>query len=155
MDTPATASSVSAASETLRAGIRRNAVALISLSVALFGTSCNTWRNQATEAHRNVREASFKLLEESGELQQVVLHRYYGGDHSEMNWIQGWGKATLIRDMAPLVSPSAQARAEALFVAWQERAGELESGEGDSARRIAASIDELNVTIRSELLALR
>ena len=141
--------------ESLRAGIRRNAVALISLSVALFSTGYNTWRNQATEAHRNVREASFKLLEEAGELQQVALHRYYGGDHSQMNWIAGWGKATLIRDMAPLISPAAQARAETLFVTWKERAGELESGEGDSAQRIAASIDELNGAVRAELLALR
>ena len=97
----------------MRASVRRNAVALISLSVALFSTSYNTWRNQATEAHRNVREASFKLLEQAGELQQLMQHRYYGGDHTQMNWIAGWGHATLIRDMAPLVSPAVQTRADA------------------------------------------
>jgi len=153
MNTPAPASDPAAPSRVL-AAVRRNAVALISLSVALFSTSYNTWRNQATEAHRNVREASFKLLEECGELQQLAQHRYYGGDHSQMNWIAGWGHATLIRDMAPLVSKDVQARADALFAAWKENAGELESGQGDSAQRVETAIDALTGEVRGELLAL-
>ena len=138
----------------LRASIKRNAVALISLTVALFSTSYNTWRNQSTEAHRNVREASFKLLEQAGELQQLMQHRYYGGDHSQMNWIEGWGRATLIHDMAPLVSPQVQQRGDALFAEWKAHAGELESGQGNSAQRIERAIDQLTGEIRSELLAL-
>jgi len=138
----------------LRASVRRNAVALISLSVALFSSGYNTWRNQSTEAHRNVREASFKLIEQAGELQQLMQHRYYGGDHSQMNWIAGWGHATLIRDMAPLVSPAVQQRADAVFAEWKAHAGELESGQGDSAQRIENAIDQLTGEIRSELLAL-
>ena len=140
---------------TLRESLRRNTVALISLAVALFSTSYNTWRNQTTESHRNVREASFKLLEECGELQQLAQHRYYGGDHSQMNWIAAWGKATLIRDMAPLVSPAVQARADKLFATWKETAGELEHGEGGSEQTIEAALDEVTVSIREELLALR
>ncbi|MBS0514042.1 MAG: hypothetical protein JSS16_01005 [Proteobacteria bacterium] len=144
-----------ASSSPVLAAVRRNAVALISLSVALFSTSYNTWRNQTTEAHRNVREASFVLLEQAGELQQLAQHRYYGGDHSQMNWIACWGKATLIRDMAPLVSKDVQTRAEAVFVAWKENAGELESGRGESAQHIEMAIDALTGEVRDELLALR
>lgn len=139
----------------LREGVRRNAVALISLCVALFGTSYNTWRNQTTEAHRNVREASFKLLEACGELQQLAQHRYYGGDHSQMNWIAGWGKATLIRDMAPLVSPSVQMRADRLFAVWKENAGELDSGQGESEQTIETALGDVTNAARAELLALR
>ena len=138
----------------LREGVRRNAVALISLAVALFGTTYNTWRNQTTEAHRNVREASFKLLETCGELQQLAQHRYYGGDHSQMNWIAGWGKATLIRDMAPLVSPATQARAEKLFAVWKENASELESGSGGSEQAVESALDAVAEAARMELLAL-
>ena len=136
------------------AAVRRNAVALISLSVALFSTSYNTWRNQTTEAHRNVREAAFKLIEQTGELQQLAQHRYYGGDHSQMNWIASWGRATLIRDMAPLVSPTVQASADRLFAAWKENSGELESGHGDSERAIESALDEVSTSIRAELLEL-
>ncbi len=144
----------SAPVDSLRTSLRRNAVALISLAVALFSTSYNTWRNQATEAHRNVREASFRLIEEAGGLAQVMQHRYYGGDHSQMNWIEGWGKATLIRDMAPLVSPAVQKRADTVFATWKECAGDLETGQGDSAQRIEKTLDDLNGEIRNELLAL-
>ena len=140
---------------TVRESLRRNAVALISLTVAIFSTSYNTWRNQTTESHRNVREASFKLLEECGELQQLTHHRYYGGDHSQMNWIAGWGKATLIRDMSPLVSPAVQARADKLFAAWKENASELERGEGNSEQAIESALDEVSISIREELLMLR
>jgi len=155
MNTPAPAPAREPSIEgSLRASVRRNAVALISLAVALFSTSYNTWRNQSTEAHRNVREAAFKLIEQAGELQQLMQHRYYGGDHSQMNWIAGWGHATLIRDMAPLVSPSVQQRADALFIEWKAHAGELESGQGDSAQRIDTAIDKLTGEIRGELLAL-
>ncbi len=143
-----------APAEPLRTSLRRNAVALISLSVALFGTSYNTWRNQSTESHRNIREASFRLIEEAGALHQVVQHRYYGGDHSQMNWIEGWGKVTLIRDMAPLISPAAQSRADAVFATWKECAGELETGAGDSAQRIEKALDDLNGEVRNELLSL-
>lgn len=139
----------------LRESLRRNTVALISLAVALFSTSYNTWRNQTTEGHRNVREASFKLLEACGELQQLAQHRYYGGDHSQMNWIAGWGKATLIRDMAPLVSPEVQARADRLFAAWKENAAELDSGQGGSEQAVETALDEVTASIREELLALR
>lgn len=153
MNTPVAATDTVAASYVFSA-VRRNAVALISLSVALFSTSYNTWRNQTTEAHRNVREAAFKLIEQTGELQQLAQHRYYGGDHSHMNWIAGWGHATLIRDMASLVSPAVQARADRLFAAWKENAGELESGRGNSEQAIESALDEVNASIRAELLAL-
>jgi hypothetical protein len=138
----------------LVSSIQRNAVALISLAVALAGTSYNTWRNQTTEAHRNVREASFKLLEQSAELQQLAQQRYFGSDHSPANWIAGWGKATLIRDIAPLVSPRAQERADALFATWKLRADELESGSGDSEAKIEAAIDALSNELRDELRQL-
>ena len=47
---------------TLRQQLRDNAVALISLAVAISSLSYNTWRNERTEANRNVRTATFELL---------------------------------------------------------------------------------------------
>ena len=42
--------------------LRRNAVALISLVVALSSLGYNTWRNEQTEANRNERQAAFEVL---------------------------------------------------------------------------------------------
>ena len=61
----------------IRKQIHNNAVALISLFIALSSLAYNTWRNETTEEQRNVRHASFRVLESLGELQQVVDFRYY------------------------------------------------------------------------------
>lgn len=148
-------SQASSRSPTLMLSVRRNAVALISLSIAIFSTSYNTWRNQTTEAHRNVREASFKLLEQSGELAQIAQRRYYGGDHSDMNWIDGWGKAALIRNISAITSPTVQNRAESVFSTWETESANLASGEGDSVEHITQSLDALNLEIGMELQRLR
>ena len=52
--------------------IRRNAVALISLVVAVTSLGYNTWRNEASEGNRNQRWASFEVLLELGELRQLM-----------------------------------------------------------------------------------
>jgi hypothetical protein len=54
--------------------IRRNAVALISLIIAVSSLSYNTWRNEKTEDNRNQRHAAFEVLLKLNELQQVIFH---------------------------------------------------------------------------------
>ena len=120
--------------------IRRNAVALISLAVALFGTSYNTWRNQTTEAHRNTRTASFMLLDALGQLQEITDRRFYGGDHSDANRIEGWGKVSVVRDMAALVSPETDQDAKSLFETWKSHSDELDSGDKPAEEAIAKAI---------------
>lgn len=57
--------------------VYRHRLALLSLLVALISLGYNTWRNEATEDHRNIREAGFQVLLQLGELQQIVSHRHY------------------------------------------------------------------------------
>src|SRR4051812_50114900 len=85
-------SETSSFGHSLRSGLRRHAVALISLAVALFGTSYNTWRNQTTEAHRNTRAAAFMVLDALGQLQEIADRRFYAGDRSDANRIGGGGE---------------------------------------------------------------
>lgn len=144
-----------AAERLLLASVKRNAVALISLAVALFGTSYNTWRNQTTESHRNVREASFKLIEQIGELQQITDRRFYGGDHSDSNRIEGWGRAALIRDMAMLVSPPVHVRAADVYSTWQRHVDRLDTGEDDSEQAISTSLAALRSEVLAQLQTLR
>lgn len=51
--------------------------ALISLALAAISPGYNTWRNETTEMQRNWRQASFQVLIEVGELNQIVLYRRY------------------------------------------------------------------------------
>lgn len=57
--------------------VYRHRLSLLSLLVALLSLGYNTWRNEATEDHRNIREAGFHLLLQVGELEQIVSYRHY------------------------------------------------------------------------------
>ena len=134
--------------------LRRHAVALISLAVALFSSSYNTWRNQTTEAHRNVRSAAFSVIEQLGELQQLVDARYYGGDTSEANRINGWGKAVLVRDMTMLMSPDVEQGARSLFDSWQSNVDQLEKHDTHAEEAISHAIANLRSQVLHELRTL-
>ena len=138
-----------------RADLARHAVALISLAVALLALGYNTWRNESTEAHRNVREAAFLLLGQLGEFQQLVDSRYFGHDHSESNRISAWGKAALVRDVAPLVSRGAEQRAVALSTVWERRVDGLAKGDAAAEREISAAVAALREQVLMDLHALR
>ncbi|MEO7431620.1 MAG: hypothetical protein ABIR62_06275 [Dokdonella sp.] len=136
------------------ASVRRNAVALISLTVALFGTSYNTWRNQTTEAHRNTRAAGFMVLETLGQLQEIADRRYYGGDHSDENRLSGWGKVTVIRDMSTLVSVNVDTQGHAVFAAWQENVDKLDTGDAQAEESVTRAISALRDGVIADLRAL-
>jgi len=138
----------------LASGVRRHAVALISLAVALFGTSYNTWRNQTTEAHRNTRAAAFMVLDALGQLQEISDRRFYGGDRSDANRIGGWGKVSAVHDLAPLVSSAGKARADALFEAWKENIDKLDARDDDAEKRITDSIATLRASVLADLRTL-
>jgi len=137
------------------ASVKRNIVAIISLVVALTGLSYNTWRNETTEAHRNVRQGAFAMLEQLGQLQQLVDQRFYAGKKDDVNRITCWGKVTLMRDTAPLVSAKAQAQADQLFTVWSENLEALDEGDEAAERKISTQISTLRAELIAELRALR
>jgi hypothetical protein len=117
---------------TIRKQIHNNAVALISLFIAVGSLAYNTWRNETTEEQRNVRHASFRVLENLGELQQVVDMRYYylpfdGNTKREGDLrIRGFGNAAMIHDLMMLMPAPAPAAGEALDRQWNESFGSLD-----------------------------
>lgn len=140
--------------QSFAAGVRRHAVALISLAVALFGTSYNTWRNQTTEAHRNTRAAAFMVLDALGQLQEISDRRFYGSDHSDANFIAGWGKVNVVRDMSPLISGTTEAEAGHLFEAWKSGAEKLEAHDEKAEQSITQSIERMRGRVLQELRTL-
>jgi hypothetical protein len=140
--------------ESFLRAMERNLVALISLTIALAGFGYNTWRNETTERHRNVRQAAFVVLEQLGELQQVVDRRFYGGQDDDRNRIAGWGKVSLVRDLAMLVSSGASQQSSRLFGAWQMRLEALDAGDVSAEREISAAIASTREQILRDLEAL-
>ena len=112
--------------------VRRNAVALISLVVAVSSLSYNTWRNEKTEANRNHRVAAFEILLKLSELQQVVFHHHYDKDTLDRgNPRLGWSYVLTVRDLSRVLPPPLPESSEALVQIWSSNWEELETDSGN------------------------
>lgn len=137
---------------TFRTQVRNNSVALISLVIALSSLGYNTWRNETSEKQRNIRHASFRVLEALGELQEAVDYRYYylpfesGGQAETSSRLEGFGNAAMVRDLMNLMPGSAPETGEALHALWIESFGALDDLDAAGARTAAARQAERDLT---------
>jgi len=139
----------------LRQQLRSNAVALISLVVALSSLSYNTWRNERTEHNRNVRTATFELLSKLAELERVVFLAQYDHDASGGNPRTGWTYVLVIRDLAALVPAPVPARAADLQKVWAEDWQGLGREDEGSVNGIDDAIGHLREASLATLRSLR
>lgn len=137
----------------IREQLRRNAVALISLVVAVSSLGYNTWRNERTEANRNVRAAGFQLMNEIAALQQVVLLSHYDMDAVRGNPRVGWTHVIAIRDLAYSMPEDVRDACNDLFLVWQSNWEELE-GSASSLANIDAAIERTKTEILGAIRSL-
>jgi len=148
--------------QTLLQQIRGNAVALISLMTAVIALSYNTWRNETTESQRNIRQASFRVLESLGELQEVVDYRYYyfpyetnqsgEGQSGEGELrLRGYGSVTMVRDLMNLMPPPAPVASDELFQLWNMHVNSLAelNEQGRHTEEAKAAENELATAIKN------
>jgi hypothetical protein len=143
-----------AMAQTIPQQLRANAVALISLVVALSSLGYNTWRNEQTEENRSVRIAAFEVLKHLGELQLVVNFAYFAKDEQFGHPMAGWGRVALISDLSQVLPEPAPQRAEQLREVWQANWQQIHDDE-PSVDRITAEIDQTRETIRQIVHQLR
>ncbi len=133
--------------------VRRNAVALISLVIAITSLGYNTWRNEVTEGNRNQRWASFELLLELGDLHQIVDHIYYDRDLEDKgNPRTGWAIVDLIRGVAVVIDDPVPARANALHDAWADNWGCIARRDGCDHEESLREIEDAMEALRSDLV---
>ena len=126
-----------------REQVRRNAVALISLFIAVTGLLYNTWRNEHSENNRNQRWASFEVLVMLGELQELVYISYYDPDQSDgSDFRRGWAKVLTIHDLSSVLEDPLPASATELHAVWGQHWQGLE-------KRQTASKDAIDVAIKN------
>lgn len=134
----------------LREQLQRNAVALISLVIAVSSLGYNTWRNEASEHNRNQRLVSIEVLRNIGKLQQVVYHRHWDMDAVDKgNPLTGWALVLTIKDLAQVLEGHVPASGTELWKVWDENWEGL-GPDRDSYDRI---IDALG-TVRKDTHAL-
>lgn len=133
--------------------LHNNAVALISLFIAVSSLAYNTWRNEKTEEQRNIRHAAFRVLENLGELQQVVDYRYYylpfnEDAHQEGQLrLRGFGNAAMIHDLMMLMPQPAPLAGEELKGLWNAEFDRLEELNSSGDHSVAAQRAEQNLTL--------
>jgi hypothetical protein len=140
---------------TLRQQLRDNAVALISLVVALGSLSYNTWRNERTEHNRNTRTATFELLTKLAELERVVFLAQYDHDAAGGNPRTGWTYVLVIRDLAAVVPGPVSTQATQLQNVWAANWEGLGKSDESSAVHIDDAIGSLREASLSTLRSLR
>ncbi|HEY4647354.1 MAG TPA: hypothetical protein VIH25_13865 [Steroidobacteraceae bacterium] len=140
--------------QTIQEQLHANAVALISLVVALGSLGYNTWRNEQTEENRSVRLAAFEVLKNLGELQLVVNFAFFAKDEQFGHPMAGWGRVALISDLSQVLPAPAPQRAEKLRQVWQANWQQIRDGEA-SVDRITAEIDQSREAIREIVRELR
>ncbi|MFV9615816.1 MAG: hypothetical protein ACNYZG_07665 [Gammaproteobacteria bacterium] len=130
--------------------LRRNAVALVSIIIAVSSLSYNTWRNEKTEENRNQRLAAFEVLLKLNELQQVIFHSHYDKDSSDKgNPRTGWTYVLTVRDLSRILHPPLPEAADELLEVWGKNWQGLDEKQAN-VDLITGEIDN----IRSETLRL-
>jgi len=139
---------------TIKEQLRRNAVALISLAVAVTSLGYNTWRNEASEHNRNQRVIAIEILLRLSEVQQVVLDRRYGKEEDGKSSLRkGWVIALTIKDISLVATGSLPETADRLFAVWQHDSGSL--GYSDDAKeRIEYALGEMRRDTHNVLRSL-
>lgn len=128
--------------------IKNNSLALVSLFVAFTALAYNTWRNEESEANRNVRQSGFEMIIHIGELQKITYIAQYDMDKQRGNPRAGWTEVLLLRDLSKLVSEETQQRAEQLLKIWKNNWQNL----GDDNEFSVAEIDIALNNLRKQVL---
>jgi len=136
----------------MRTQIRSNALALISLGVALTSVGYNTWRNERTEHNRNVRAATFQILTKLAEFERIVFLAQYDHDRAQGNPRIGWTDVIVIHDLASVAPAPLESKAASLREIWRANWEHLGEDDETSVDRIEAAVEELR---QSALNALR
>jgi hypothetical protein len=139
---------------TIRQQLRNNAVALISLVVALSSLGYNTWRNERTEHNRNVRTAAFEVLMRAGDLERVAFLAQYDHDRNGGSPRAGWTDVLAIRELAALVPAPVPARAAELQQVWGENWEGLGKDDETAVNRIDDAIGKLREAALATLRSL-
>jgi hypothetical protein len=128
--------------------------AIFSMIFAVVGFSYNAWRLEVSESNNNIRTASFEVLNELAELEQIIFTRHYDNDLQKGNPRIGWVKVGLIVDMGLLISPDVEHRAESLKQKWGESWSRLGTDQ-KVVDELSGAIDQVRTEIKVTLSQLR
>ncbi len=139
---------------TLRQQLRSNAIAILSLAVALSSFSYTAWRTERSEANRTTRQAAFQMLVALGQMQEILYRAHYDRDAVHGNPRSGWVYVRTINDFSATMPAPVPARAQALLASWRDHWEGLGEHESD-ASAIDDALDGCRTAVVDTLRALQ
>jgi hypothetical protein len=131
--------------QSIWAQISRNAVAIISLTLAIASLSYNTWRNERNEVNINTRVAAFELLSTLSELKALVYLGHYDQDRERGNPRVGWTYVVTLGDLGELLPEPLPQKTQHLKQVWRDSWEGVGSNQSD-VDNIDTAIDELRAS---------
>jgi hypothetical protein len=139
---------------TIKSQLRNNAIAIISLVVALSSFSYTAWRTERSERNRTTRQAAFQMLVALGEMKQVVYHGHYDHDAVRGNPRTGWVYVETIRDFSSAMPAPVPAKAEVLMQSWQIHWEGIGTQDAD-ADAVTDAVDDCRAAVVATIRTLR
>ena len=127
--------------------IRLNSLSIISLFVAFSALGYNTWRNEESEANRNIRMSGFEIIKHVGELQKVAYLSHFDNDNYQGSPRAGWTEVLLIKDLSNLMSNNTLQKSEKLVTVWEQNWQKLGNDNEFSIAAIDIALHELRTTV--------
>lgn len=138
---------------TIKSQLHNNAIAILSLAVALGSFSYTAWRMQRSEHNLTTRDAAFQMLVALGAMKQVVYHGHYDHDQVGGNPRTGWVYVETIRDFSSAMPAPVPERAEALMQSWQKHWEGIGTQDED-ADAITDALDDCRSAVVATVRAL-
>ena len=135
--------------------VRNNALALISLLLALTSVTYGTWRDERTERNRNIRAATFQILTELADFERIVFLAHYDRDQANGNPRIGWTDVIVIHDLATVSPAPLESKASALREVWRDNWERLGSEDETPVDHIEAAVEDLRRATLTTLRSLR
>lgn len=122
--------------------------------VAVIGFSYNAWRMELSEDNNNIRTASFEVLTELSELEQIIYAAHYDKDMLLGNPRKAWVKVGLIVDLSGLISQQVEKEANHLKELWTSNWQSVKDDEV-TTKKLVDQIDKVRISIKNDLKNLQ
>ena len=122
--------------------------------VAVVGFSYNAWRMELTEDNNNIRTASFEVLTELSELEQVIYAAHYDKNLQDGNPRKAWVKVGLIVDLSSLISAQVEKDASDLKNLWSKN-WHLVKDDESVTKKLVVQMDKVRISIKNDLKNLQ
>lgn len=126
---------------------------IFSLIFAIVGFSYNAWRLEVSEDNNIIRTASFEVLKNLAEFEQIIFAAHYDQDENLGNPRFGWVKVGVIVDLSSLISPEVEGSALLLKQRWNDSWSTINASQHDIDFLIK-QIDEVRHQIKATLADL-